>query len=996
MQETFPPLADLTSYPHLTIAEFVEHFPGVEEREIKESSEGYYANEDDLGTFQARWQNQTIVFVNGDVYISQAQVKSLREQYFHLLLAIDGHVQFENDVAGIFYVSGDLLCKEISLSYEWLHAPVGGKIIADNCALLYAEDDESTHHAPFVTLETPLLFSWFYSLENLQLDPQTTIFILADWDYCNDLALPNPLFIWHQCVYVLKDEFVNVADFESIDSFVWKEPRITSALAAGQSIFRDGFSLSCMPQLRAADDALRMRQYDQAYSHYKNATQISPSSYFAWYGMGEALFEVGAYEQAFDAYHVASKLFPAKQTGLVNEALNNAALCAILLGRLASAIDLATQSIQHTRENVYDRDRLASAYLFRAEAHLLSGRDEAAQSDLERAHDFDSKLGKVRWLFGLLFFRQGNAQLAEEWRQKAIKQHQRFSENYTDMQSTAFLHKPASRVDWDKSSAPTTQEKDQAYWLKFMRSNVPEALKRVPVEFRSPQLCMEVLLACGPGPSVEFVRYFPENAFSREMAENLMRRSPWNLKFIPLALRDYSLCTLPSADNTGFDISLVPPNFIDYALCLHAVKYGEKVDMLPNSLVDKALCLAAIEHSCYNIQHIPTDFLEDDLYFAAIARASSYFFDSNIAARYKTPLMLQRAIDFDKRALDTINGHLFDTSLFVHAEKKYGQDADWPEIVARHSPAHCLANPKLACAEACWQVFWDEAFMLLQINKPDNALRSWKIPRHLYTQAVAQAVFEHDRIHLNYIPAQFVTSEMVSAFVRSYPDKLSDIPPAMRTKNICENAVKKNAENFKFVPLEWRSKEMCIHATREDKNLIDEVPNMLVIDVVDHLLQHHHDQFDFYWLYLCRGDGEMARMPANIPQALSDYERAIAALKNSEDEDLHQLAAYYKGYCHFLCGDTALSQEWYAMSGSEWTWYGDFDFDDPKVGQVFEIEQFELAVASMEDQFRVGDSVAARKSAQQAQQFLADALMEDGPEAEKLQERVAELGLDES
>jgi len=73
-----------------------------------------------------------------------------------------------------------------------------------------------------------------------------------------------------------------------------------------------------------------------------------------------------------------------------------------------------------------------------------------------------------------------------------------------------------------------------------------------------------------------------------------------------------------------------------------------------------------------------------------------------------------------------------------------------------------------------------QGFMLQQIDKGYCGLSAWTIPPHCYTQAVADAAFEKDVIHLDAIPEHFVTKQMCVRFASKYPDMLEHIPLAMR------------------------------------------------------------------------------------------------------------------------------------------------------------------------------------------------------------------------
>ncbi len=166
--------------------------------------------------------------------------------------------------------------------------------------------------------------------------------------------------------------------------------------------------------------------------------------------MARALHQAGAYKQAMALYREAAVRFPAAQTGLVNVAANYGSLCAIRCRRLDVAIELATASINHTCAGIYDRDRLALAYRLRAEAYLLTDREEAALQDLEAALFYDDRHVTANWLMGLLFYRRNDLERARQYHQQACDRDTSFSVYYDETDNTDFLGGAAIEVEWDK------------------------------------------------------------------------------------------------------------------------------------------------------------------------------------------------------------------------------------------------------------------------------------------------------------------------------------------------------------------------------------------------------------------------------------------------------------------------------------------------------------------------------------------------------------------
>lgn len=446
MSLNYSPLRAWSDHPRIDIDEFLHRFPRVT-AEVEDEEE-----------FRAQNAYRKIILITGDVSITQAQVDELEDDYW-AAIAVDGNVTFERSALKMLYVSGTLHCDVVDLN-EWQHFPAGSQIVARHCVRLSAEDDEIMRSAPAVRVDTPFLFCWFYGVDNLDLSSETKIFILGDSDYCKDLDLPNPVFTWYECVYTLKDEYVEHIYFDGADAPPWNDPGIVAALRDGKNIFRDGFDIACLEYQKAGDDYMVQKDRRAAYLAYKKAASIAPAYYHAWLGMAEAMSKANAFEQALYYYQEAAARFPVKQTRLVNQGLNYAALCAIRCRKLPLAIDLASRSIDHNQDLVaieYGSYKApcALAYRMRAEARYLSGDETGAFQDIETALAFHAHHFTANWLMGLLCYRSGDAARANKYHRIASARNEKFAVYYDQADNTDFLVGTPSHVDWDFPSSPS-------------------------------------------------------------------------------------------------------------------------------------------------------------------------------------------------------------------------------------------------------------------------------------------------------------------------------------------------------------------------------------------------------------------------------------------------------------------------------------------------------------------------------------------------------------
>lgn len=890
MSTTLTSIAALTTWdgwPRLSWKEWQDRFPAaaVGQRRnprARRCSDGVGegAHEIDAGSIR-------ILLLPAPVRIGAALWQLADEQdWTHL--AVDGDLHLdgpghEDGMARLVFVAGDLHADSVNLG-ELPSNAVAGRIVC-HCAWLYAGDDCAMRTAPELRLHTRFLFSWFYSIDDLAICPEAVIFILGNPDYCASLGLPNPAFEWHEDVHVLAEPFVAIVPREGADVDGWINGAIERTLARGGSILREGVDLACYPYHRAAQEAAGLSDYRSAYLLHRKSASISPGYYPAWHGMGDALFGAGAYRQALTAFYRAGTLFPPDQHGLVNEAWNDGALCALMLGEFDNAIALASLSIDHSHDTEYRYTEHARAYRYRAEAYLLSGRIDDAVADLEQALALCAYDEDTHWLMGLAHYRRGDIDQARACHAEANRHNDTYEAFYDTEASTAYLYEEASAVDWHTlpPDALEPPPRDEAFWRNFMRHHDAAQLWRVPAKQRSAALCLEVAQAAGPHQT-GYIADIPAGSWTRELAQLLVAQSPALMRLVPPQLVDKALCMAAQPGSDGFSLDHVPAALRDADVCMRAVQCGERLDKVPPAFLTHALCLAAVCADPGMLASVPGELLGDDLIAAAIAHGDPGTFERDLPELYKTPALLERAIACGKRALDAIPGNRIDAALFAFAQQRYGHDDDWPGIVARHGQAAVEGG---ASALACWSVFWDEPFMLAQIaRRKKQRLAPASIPARCYNAAVAEAAFVREPDQLHCIPADLLTQSMCDRVSAAHPGALERIPLRFRTPAICARALAANPANLPLVPLALRSVDACFNAVRQKRQLLASVPGALRLEVLDILAGYQRKPSDACWRNLNRGHAALLAGPPRIGEALADYQRVLDAADGADPAQL--------------------------------------------------------------------------------------------------------------
>ncbi|MFZ3003267.1 MAG: hypothetical protein WA071_23335 [Undibacterium umbellatum] len=866
-----PTLADCSI---VSIAEALERYPAFPD------AMGDYLDMDDI-------DDDALVLVAEGDFILNHEWDDLLEEAEACYLLIDGNVQLDDFPSHICtWVSGDLQAESLNLVPR--EQCILGQITASHYVSLQADDDGITRKSPLGRIHTPYLFVWFYRIDRLQLNPDCMIFTLTHWQQCQSLQaqLPNPVFIWHEGRYVLRDDMQSYVESEDYDGMVWSLWNIRKALQAGQPILRDGFDPAVINIMQEAEDAKRSDNDCLAWLQYRRATEVCPMYYPAWFQQGWLLFKKSAFEQALPLLQHAAQLYPKSQRSLVNDAAFYACLSALQLGQTALALDIINQAM---RSNTH-----TDLHRARAEVFMLMGDKAAARADLEHVLADAPDAATANWLMGVLHHLDGAPAKAEKHRKIAIAAAAKFDVSYEDYHDTSFMRGTAIRLDWDQKKLQDVMPvRDQAWWRQQLLAD-PVQIKRMPAEWRSSSLLAE-LITQHPGQAKDYITAFTEEAITPDLARQLVATDASLLALLPLHLIDKAVCLAASKTKGLYPITAIPAHVLDHDICMHAAQCNAKMSEIPEAYLTREVCKLAIAQNAFDIKHTPAALLDEEMWLFAIAHGHTYFQENAVPKRYKTNDIYKRALSMNqqmgsKYLLNELPGQYFNAELYAHAQSLYGDDPEWPAIVSQHQAKNCL-DSSTDYAEKCWLVFWDEASMLHKIRQGSSgySLSPYEIPASMYTQAIADACYQSSLTHLRFIPAQFINDAMCKRFIEHNADELSHIPIARRSLEICVYAILSKPEQASQIPAD-------IHAP-----------------VYDALLRHYPEHPEKHRWHLERGRGYLMLSPARPDMALTDFEYLI--MQADSVPAMSDTAAYLKAYCLYLQGQQQQAQACLELHG---------------------------------------------------------------------------------
>lgn len=163
-------------------------------------------------------------------------------------------------------------------------------------------------------------------------------------------------------------------------------------------------------------------------------------------------------------------------------------------------------------------------------------------------------------------------------------------------------------------------------------------------------------------------------------------------------IKTYEDC-LNIVKQNGNDIKYIPERFIDYNLCLEAIKNGAALDNIPANYIDYDLCLEAIKHNAYNLKAVPANLIDYNLCLEAVKShpTGELWF---IPEKFKTKELCLLAVKKNGSQLQYVPEKLKDEEMCLTA---FNADLLGEEFAVIHIPEHIKEKyPQMKEYENVW------------------------------------------------------------------------------------------------------------------------------------------------------------------------------------------------------------------------------------------------------------------------------------------------------
>ena len=901
------------------------------------------------------FEDSTLRYHDGDLTLDE-------EHNIRGFIIVRGNMNIQGILSFEYYVTGNTTADYLGLSD--FQKTVGKETIR-YVASAWAEDDEVVRTMAYREINAPYFFSWHYDLACFSFAPETVITALYNYDDLSAYQTDNVFLMWHDYAFVFKPELYYTIEESYYNSLQLSTHSFYQAIKGGLNPFLDGVT----PEgIRLVKKGLALEQENDhlgAYHIYKEAISKSPAYYPAYKAAGRLLYDQKAYAQAMEIYAKAIPLTPEKVL-YEFDCIEKGGIVAIRLGEYDKAIEWAQIGI--------GKDKNANFSLrVLAEALICMGELDEAKPYLEKSIEIKSIFSN-NWLLGLIYFQQGDTEKAATYYQVALEKNPK-AQPYSAHKDLTYIYGEPVTLDWD-TKKPVSTEKGQEYWDNFL---------------------VETLNTYGPD-LYNRIGQWPTQWLFGKIAKI---PAAFRTKEMLQALLDHR--TKGELDVSGSVIASFDPAFLTEALIFHAVQREEPaqyddipkqflsekllrvhprgidLSVLPADQLDYALCFDAVSQSQHNYQFVPEQFRDERMNIALIAGGNlGEYPHKDLPAKYRSNEYIKQAIDVHILAITNISASLVDKEIYDHAVEKYGNDPMWPFIVERydrntwrfgsrstvedlgkkvrkfgidvfdHVQVNHISSQSYSYYKKhlghlpefeekvksygweknskkssefdeekefnydtfrkVWACFWTEDFILKALNGKSDKERLYSLPDKYKTQQICDLAVKMDSYDFQFVPTQFITEEMCKeACSRDYGAALEYVPLTMRTREICDAAIARSADNIKFVPIKLRTLETCANVIARDKNLTQYIPHDLYTSVFEWSFKNKKRSFSEDYLLLHWGLGLI------IDKKYGDAREKLAAVTSASGE-FHHHAIYYTGWSYFLEGDLKTAKEYFTQS----------------------------------------------------------------------------------
>lgn len=907
-------------------------------------------------------QYHRIYYCEGDLEIDGDL--EIPDAYFDLLVVngnmnIRGKIRSSYGEATHYYVTGDTTADYLDLG---LFQKTCGKESCRYMVLAWGQDDEVVHTMPDRKVDAPFFFSWFYDLYCFEFAPHTLISALYNSDELSAYKTTNALLEWHDYAYAFRPEFYGPVRESYHDNMDIYTDKICEALKNNQPVLMDGVTAAGIQLTRQGIRLKNEGDLAGAYQCFKEAINVSPSYYWAYFYAGKCLWQQQAFAQAMARYAAGIPFTPEK-IAYESACIEQAALSAIRTGEYTKAIEWAEMALQKNAASHFALRVLGEAYLY-------MNRLDEAKSSLEKSSEL-SGIFTTSWLLGLVYHLQGDHKKADKYYRFARDKNAR-AQPYTEQTNLTYFYGESTVVNWDAVQLQAAV-KDQPYWNEFFNKVLqqygPDLYRRtgeipyhwisqqlytIPEQYRTTDMLRALMTHQTNGEydvNGNLLQYFkPELIDQEAVLLAINREEPYYYDHIPAALLTADVF---NTHPHGIDLAHIPAGEMTYELCFRAVAGNQ-----------------------YNYNYVPEAFKDERMNIALIASgALSSTSSIELPLKYHSNEYIRQAIDLGIQVIARIPARLVDTSIFQYLENKYGKEAEWPFIkeqyerqswrygsqsdiermgkmlrkygmdifqhvnasqINQHSYlyfekhlGHLPAFQENVKAfgwdeqatetdediqefdsdtfDKVWACFWDEDFIVSALRAEDPE-RLYQVPHQYLTQKICDIAVSRDSYDFEFVPKAFVTPRLCEiACSQDYGSALEYVPMAMRSEKVCDLALRRDADNIKFVPLQLRHINRCIQVLSEKSSLYPYVPYEHYATVFETLFQKERDHFDADYLLLAWGLGLIIDKQYT---AAREKLTAVTQVEEVSTTRWHQ-ALYYIGWSYHLEGDSTTAGEYW-------------------------------------------------------------------------------------
>lgn len=332
----------------------------------------------------------------------------------------------------------------------------------------------------------------------------------------------------------------------------------------------------------------------------------------------------------------------------------------------------------------------------------------------------------------------------------------------------------------------------------------------------------------------------PQEHLDTSIFEAAIKSKPDAIQFVSDKHINRELCMLAVSEH-GWSLKHIPEKFKDKELSNKAIENKCDLESLPDSILhDSSVLKNFLLHNGYSIGDLIERLGEKALTNELVAAAIMGDCGKNVPEKFANDETALETLKYGINSLKLLPPFMVSKAVLDEAEKKFGKEESWSEIVDDHKVPKKINEDNF---ELIWQAFLTESNCIDALKK---GVQLYEIPLPLRTKKVCDEAIKKDLFNFSWMPHEHMTKELcLKAVKHDYGCLLENVPEHLQSEELYLESIRVNGSTIEHVPEKNRSVKVCIAALMSDTaDLIQYVPESIKDEVLTKAIEENDDEID--------------------------------------------------------------------------------------------------------------------------------------------------------